>query len=151
MEVIPEVEDDFKVEIKEADIRVDVFRSGGKGGQGVNTTDSAVRITHLPTGIVVQCQNERSQLKNKATALKVLKSRLVEKEMNKRMEAQQQSYSQKQEIAWGSQIRSYVLHPYTMVKDHRTGHETGDASSVLDGDLKEFLETALRQGIRNER
>ena len=145
VEVIPEVEDDIKIDVKEADIRVDVFRSGGKGGQGVNTTDSAVRITHLQTGIVVQCQNERSQIKNKATALKVLKSRLFEKEASKRMEAQQQSYNQKQEIAWGSQIRSYVLHPYTMVKDHRTAHETGDANSVLNGELTDFLETALKK------
>ncbi len=144
VEVIPEVEDDIKIDIKEQDIRVDVFRSGGKGGQGVNTTDSAVRITHLPSGLVVQCQNERSQIKNRATAMKVLKSRLYEREMGKRMEAQQKSYGLKQEIAWGSQIRSYVLHPYLMVKDHRTGHETGDANGVLDGHLTEFLEAYLR-------
>ena len=144
VEVIPEVEDDIKIDVKESELRVDVFRSGGKGGQGVNTTDSAVRITHLPTGLVVQCQNERSQLKNKATALKVLKSRLYEKEMGKRQEAQQKSYGEKQEIAWGSQIRSYVLHPYNMVKDHRTDCETGDATGVLNGDLKEFLEAYLR-------
>ncbi len=145
VEVIPEVEDDIKIDLKEQDLRVDVFRSGGKGGQGVNTTDSAVRITHLPTGIVVQCQNERSQLKNRATALKVLKSRLYEKEMVKREEAAQKSYNQKQEIAWGSQIRSYVLHPYNMVKDHRTDHETGDATGVLNGDLTPFLEAYLKK------
>ena len=144
VEVIPEVEDDIKIEVKEQDIRVDVFRAGGHGGQGVNTTDSAVRITHLATGLVVQCQNERSQLKNKATALKVLKSRLVQREMSKRMDAQQKNYGEKEEIAWGSQIRSYVLHPYNMVKDHRTGHETGDATGVLEGDLDEFLEAYLR-------
>lgn len=144
VEVIPEVEDDIKIEVKDADIRVDVFRSGGHGGQGVNTTDSAVRITHLPTGIVVQCQNERSQLKNKATAMKVLKSRLFEREMKKRMEEQQKSYGQKQEIAWGSQIRSYVLHPYNMVKDHRTDCETSNATGVLDGDLDAFMEAYLR-------
>ncbi|MBI3315877.1 MAG: peptide chain release factor 2 [Candidatus Omnitrophica bacterium] len=144
VEVIPEVEDDIKIEVKEQDIRVDVFRSSGKGGQGVNTTDSAVRITHLPTGIVVQCQNERSQLKNRATAMKVLKSRLYEKEMAQREEKLQKSYRQKQDIAWGSQIRSYVLHPYNMVKDHRTDQETGDASGVLDGDLDEFLQAYLR-------
>lgn len=144
VEVIPEVDDDIKIDIKEADIRVDVFRAGGHGGQGVNTTDSAVRITHLATGLVVQCQNERSQLKNKATALKVLKSRLHEREMDKRMEAQQKSYGEKQEIAWGSQIRSYVLHPYNMVKDHRTDQETGDATGVLDGDLDEFLIAYLK-------
>ena len=144
VEVIPEVDDDIKIDVKEQDIRVDVFRAGGHGGQGVNTTDSAVRITHLATGLVAQCQNERSQLKNKATALKVLKSRLHEREMSKRMEAQQKSYGEKQEIAWGSQIRSYVLHPYNMVKDHRTDHETGDATGVLEGDLDEFLEAYLK-------
>lgn len=145
VEVIPEVEEDVKIEVKEQELRVDVFRSGGKGGQGVNTTDSAVRITHLPSGIVVQCQNERSQIKNRATALKVLKSRLYEKEMSKRQETQQDSYQQKQEIAWGSQIRSYVLHPYNMVKDHRTDCETSDATGVLNGDLTEFLEAYLKQ------
>ena len=145
VEVIPEVEDNIQVDVKEADIRVDVFRAGGHGGQGVNTTDSAVRITHVPTGITVQCQNERSQLKNKATAMKVLKSRLYEMEMTKREAAQQKSYEAKEEIAWGSQIRSYVLHPYNMVKDHRTDHETSDAFGVLEGHLTEFLEAYLKQ------
>jgi len=145
VEIIPEVEDDIKIEVKDQDIRVDVFRSGGKGGQGVNTTDSAVRITHLSSGLVVQCQNERSQIKNRATALKVLKSRLYEKEMNKRQATQQDSYNQKQEIAWGSQIRSYVLHPYNMVKDHRTDFETSNATGVLNGDLIGFLEAYLKQ------
>ena len=144
VEVIPEVEEDIKIEVKEQDIRVDVFRSGGKGGQGVNTTDSAVRITHLSTGLVVQCQNERSQIKNRATAMKVLKSRLFEREMNKRQEEAQKNYNQKQEIAWGSQIRSYVLHPYNMVKDHRTDYETSNANGVLDGDITDFLEAYLR-------
>ena len=149
VEVIPEVDDDIKIEVKEQELRVDVFRSGGKGGQGVNTTDSAVRITHLPTGLVVQCQNERSQLKNKATALKVLKSRLFEKEMQKREALQQKAYGEKQEIAWGSQIRSYVLHPYNMVKDHRTDCETSNATAVLNGDITEFLEAYLRQRENN--
>ena len=144
VEVIPEVEDNIQIEVKEAELRVDVFRAGGHGGQGVNTTDSAVRITHLPTGIVVQCQNERSQLKNKATAMKVLKSRLYEKEIHRREAAQQKNYQEKEEIAWGSQIRSYVLHPYNMVKDHRTDHETGDAFGVLEGHLTEFLEAYLK-------
>lgn len=144
VEVIPEVEDDIDIEVKETDIRVDVFRSGGKGGQGVNTTDSAVRITHLPSGIVVQCQNERSQIKNRATAMKVLKSRLYDREMAKRAADQQKSYGEKQEIAWGSQIRSYVLYPYQMVKDHRTLCETSDSAGVLDGNLKEFMEAYLR-------
>ncbi len=144
VEVIAEVEDDIDIDIKESEIRVDVFRSGGKGGQGVNTTDSAVRITHMPSGLVVQCQNERSQIKNRATAMKVLKSRLYEKEMASRMAEQKKSYGEKQEISWGSQIRSYVLHPYQMVKDHRTDHETSDTSGVLDGDLKGFIEAYLR-------
>ena len=146
VEVIPEVDDKLQIDVKEADIRVDVFRSGGKGGQGVNTTDSAVRITHLASGIVVQCQNERSQIKNRATAMKVLKSRLYEKEMNRRMESQQKLYQDKQEIAWGSQIRSYVLYPYKMVKDHRTDFETSNSNAVLDGDIQEFLEAYLRKG-----
>lgn len=145
VDVIPEVDDDIKIDIKTEEIRIDVFRSGGHGGQGVNTTDSAVRITHLPTGLVVQCQNERSQLKNRATALKVLKSRLYEREAGKRMEEQKKTYGEKQEIAWGSQIRSYVLHPYNMVKDHRTGFETGDTTSVLNGYLDEFMEAFLRK------
>lgn len=147
VEVIPQVDDDFKIDIKESEIRVDVFRAQGKGGQGVNTTDSAVRITHLESGLVVQCQNERSQLKNKATALKILKSRLYEREMAKRQAVAQKNYSEKQEIAWGSQIRSYVLHPYNMVKDHRTDCETSNASSVLDGDLDAFLEAYLKEGM----
>ena len=144
VEVIPEVDDNIKIEVKESDIRVDVFRAGGHGGQGVNTTDSAVRLTHIATGLVVQCQNERSQLKNKATALKVLKSRLFELEMKKRMSEQMKSYGEKQEIAWGSQIRSYVLHPYNMVKDHRTDHETSNATAVLEGEIDEFMEAYLR-------
>ncbi len=144
VEVIPEVEEDIKIDVKEQELRVDVFRSGGKGGQGVNTTDSAVRITHIPSGIVVQCQNERSQLKNKATAMKVLKSRLYEKEMRKREDEQQKSYSAKQEIAFGSQIRSYVLHPYNLVKDNRTNFETSNANAVLEGKISGFLEAYLR-------
>ncbi len=144
VEVIPEVNDDIKIDVKEADIRVDVFRSGGKGGQGVNTTDSAVRITHIPSGLVVQCQNERSQIKNRATAMKVLKSRLFELEMKKRMAAAEKNYNEKQEIAWGSQIRSYVLHPYNMVKDHRTDYETSNATRVLEGDLKDFFVAYLK-------
>ena len=145
VDVIPEVEDDIKIEVKDQEIRVDVYRAQGKGGQGVNTTDSAVRITHLSTGIVVQCQNERSQIKNRSTAMKVLKSRLYDREMAKRLEEAQKSYHQKQEIAWGSQIRSYVLHPYNMVKDHRTNCETGNAAAVLDGDITDFLEAYLKK------
>ncbi len=144
VEVIPEVDDSFQVDIKDTEIRVDVFRSGGKGGQGVNTTDSAVRITHLASGLVVQCQKERSQIKNRATAMKVLKSRLYEREMDKRMAEAKKNYSQKSAIAWGSQIRSYVLYPYKMVKDHRTDHETSNSNAVLDGDIQGFLEAFLK-------
>jgi peptide chain release factor 2 len=117
----------------------------------VNTTDSAVRVTHLPTGLVVQCQDERSQLQNKTKALRVLKSRLIEMERRKREAAQEQAYRSKQKIEWGSQIRSYVLHPYTMVKDHRTGHETGNAQAVLDGRLDPFIEAYLKWKARTAR
>jgi len=144
VDVIPEVEADAEVEIKESDLRIDVFRSGGKGGQSVNTTDSAVRITHLPSGLVVQCQDERSQLQNKTKAMRVLKSRLSELERRKREEAQAKDYQSKQKIEWGSQIRSYVLQPYVMVKDHRTDQETGNAQAVLDGKLDPFIEAYLR-------
>ncbi len=144
VEVIPEVEDEIKIDVDEKDIRVDVFRSSGKGGQGVNTTDSAVRITHLPSGLVVQCQQERSQLKNRGMAMKVLKSRLYERAMKKREAEAQAGYAQKEEIAWGSQIRSYVLHPYNKVKDHRTEHETSNATAVLNGEITEFLEAYLK-------
>ncbi len=144
VDVIPEIEEEIEIEVKEKDIRVDVYRATGPGGQGVNTTDSAVRITHLATGIVVQCQNERSQLKNRATAMKVLKARLHEIEKQKIMDKQAKEYAAKQEIAWGSQIRSYVLHPYTMIKDHRTKLEVGNAAAVLDGEIDQFTEAYLR-------
>ncbi len=145
VDVIPEVPDDIQVEIQEKDLRVDVYRAGGPGGQGVNTTDSAVRITHLPTGLVVQCQNERSQHKNKAFAMKVLRARLYELERRRREEAAARQYAQKQKIEWGSQIRSYVLQPYQMVKDHRTDAQTGKTQGVLDGEeLDLFLDAYLR-------
>jgi len=144
VDVVPEVDEEVPMEIKTEDLRIDVFRSGGKGGQSVNTTDSAVRITHLPTGIVVQCQDERSQLQNKTKAMKVLKSRLAELERRKRQEQEAKDYQSKQKIEWGSQIRSYVLHPYNMVKDHRTEHETGNAQAVLDGKLDEFMTAYLK-------
>ena len=144
VDVVPEADEDVPVEIKTEDLRVDVFRSGGKGGQSVNTTDSAVRITHLPTGLVVQCQDERSQLQNKTKAMKVLTSRLAELERRKRQEQEAKEYQAKQKIEWGSQIRSYVLHPYNMVKDHRTEHETGNAQAVLDGKLDEFMAAYLK-------
>ncbi len=141
--VYPEVDDEIKIEVKDDDLRIDTFRSGGKGGQHVNKTDSAVRITHLPTGIVVQCQNERSQHKNKAMALKYLKSRLYERELQQKNEKLDEENKQKKDIAWGSQIRSYVLHPYKMVKDHRTNLENGNAQKVLDGDIDDFIQAYL--------
>jgi peptide chain release factor 2 len=141
--VYPETPDDVVIDIDEADLRIDTFRSSGAGGQHVNKTDSAVRITHLPTGIVVQCQNERSQHKNKATAMKILRARLYELEMRKRAQKMEEIHKGKKEIAWGNQIRSYILHPYRLVKDHRTGVEKGDADSVLDGDIDPFIESYL--------
>lgn len=141
--VTPEIEDDSELEIDESELRIDRYRASGAGGQHVNTTDSAIRITHIPTGIVVQCQNERSQHKNKASALKVLRSRLLELEEAKRQETIDATSATKQDIAWGSQIRSYVLHPYKMVKDHRTGEETGSPDKVLDGELREFVRAYL--------
>jgi peptide chain release factor 2 len=144
--VYPEVDDEIKIDINEDDLRIDTFRSGGKGGQHVNKTDSAVRITHLPTGIVVQCQNERSQHKNKAMAMKYLKSRLYERELQQKNEKLDEENKQKKDIAWGSQIRSYVLHPYKMVKDHRTNLEMGNAQKVLDGEIDDFLQAYLMLG-----
>ncbi len=144
VDVVPESEEDAPVEIKESDLRIDVYRSSGKGGQSVNTTDSAVRITHLPSGIVVQCQDERSQLQNKSKAMHVLKARLADAERRKREEQAAKDYQAKQKIEWGSQIRSYVLHPYNMVKDHRTEQETGNAQGVLDGALDPFMEAYLK-------
>lgn len=141
--VYPEVDDNINIEIDEKDLRIDTFRAGGKGGQHVNKTDSAVRITHLPTGIVVQCQNERSQHKNKAMAMKWLKSRLYERELQQKNDRINEENKLKKDIAWGSQIRSYVLHPYKMVKDHRTNLENSNASRVLDGDIDEFIHAYL--------
>lgn len=149
VDCIPELSDEIKIDIKEADLKVDTFRAGGKGGQHVNKTDSAVRITHLPTGIVTQCQNERSQFKNKAMAMKLLKAKLYEKERRKKAEKAACSYDSKKDIEWGSQIRSYVLHPYKMVKDHRTGFETGAAQDVLDGKLDGFIEAYLKAAKTN--
>ena len=144
--VYPEVDDEIKIDINEDDLRIDTFRSGGKGGQHVNKTDSAVRITHLPTNIVVQCQNERSQHKNKAMAMKYLKSRLYERELQLKNEKLDEENKLKKDIAWGSQIRSYVLHPYKMVKDHRTNLESGNTQKVLDGDLDDFIQAYLMVG-----
>jgi len=141
--VYPEVDEDIEIEIKPEELRIDTYRSSGRGGQHVNVTDSAVRITHLPTGIVVQCQNERSQHKNKATAMKVLMTRLYELEKKKKFEKIEKMENAKTDIAWGNQIRSYVLHPYRMIKDLRTKVETGDVDRVLDGDLEEFIKASL--------
>ena len=146
VDVIAEVEDDIDLEIKEDEIKIDTYRSSGKGGQKVNKTDSAVRITHLATGIVVACQNERSQYKNKATAMKILKSRLYEKLLDQKRAEMDRFYGEKGEISWGNQIRSYVFQPYQMVKDLRTGAETGNLQAVMDGDLDMFVNAWLRAG-----
>ena len=145
IDVVPILDEmDTEIVIADDDLRVDVYRSSGPGGQGVNTTDSAVRLTHLPTGLVVSCQNERSQLQNKATAMTLLKAKLAELEREKREAELDAVRGEQREVAWGSQIRSYVLHPYQMVKDHRTGHETGNTSAVLDGDIDEFITAYLQ-------
>jgi len=145
VDVIPEIEDNIEVVLDEKDLKVDVYRASGKGGQGVNTTDSAVRITHLPTGIVVTCQNERSQFQNKQNALKVLRARIYEKMQLEQEAKLQKQGSDKRKIEWGSQIRSYVIHPYSMVKDHRTKFETSNVQAVMDGDLEGFIFTFLKQ------
>ena len=144
--VFPELDDSIDVEIEEKDIKVDTFRASGAGGQHINKTDSAIRITHIPSGVVVSCQNQRSQHKNKATALSQLKARLYEMEIRKKEEEAAAFSEDKKDIGFGSQIRSYVLHPYRMVKDHRTSHEVGNTDAVLDGDLDGFIEAYLLQG-----
>jgi len=141
--VYPEVDDEIVVEIDESDLRIDTYRSTGAGGQHVNKTDSAVRLTHFPTGIVVQCQNERSQHKNKAMAMKYLKSRIYELKLQEQNAKLDEVNKSKKDIAWGSQIRSYVLHPYKMIKDHRTNLEVGNVGRVLDGDIDDFIEAYL--------
>jgi peptide chain release factor 2 len=145
VDVIPEIAEDADIKLEDNDLRIDVYRSKGAGGQSVNTTDSAVRITHVPSGLVAQCQNERSQYQNKQTALKILKARLYELEREKKEQELLKQYGgQKKKIEWGSQIRSYVMHPYSMVKDHRTGLETGNVSKIMDGSLDEFIEAYLK-------
>jgi peptide chain release factor 2 len=150
VEVLPVTEETDHIDIPEADIRVDVFRSSGPGGQSVNTTDSAVRLTHLPTGIVVSCQNEKSQLQNKAAALRVLQARLLVKAREER-QAQLDALKGDDSGSWGNQMRSYVLNPYQMVKDLRTEHETGNPASVFDGEIDDFLESGIRWRRQGER
>ncbi|MCJ7802483.1 MAG: peptide chain release factor 2, partial [Candidatus Marinimicrobia bacterium] len=147
--VYPLSEDEIEIDMNPSDLRVDTYRASGAGGQHVNRTDSAVRITHIPTGTVAQCQNERSQHKNKASAMKVLKARLLQLELEKEKEANKKIEDQKMDIGWGSQIRSYVFHPYNMVKDHRTKFETGNVQAVMDGDIDQFIQEWLIQQIDN--
>ena len=151
VDVIAEIEDDTEVEIREEDLRIDTYRSSGKGGQHVNKTESAIRITHLPTGIVVTCQNERSQFKNKALAMKTLRSRLYERMEDEKRSAMEKFYGEKGEIGWGYQIRSYVMQPYQMVKDLRTGFETSNVSGVVDGNIDGFIAAWLRAGCPRAR
>lgn len=151
VDVIPEVEDDIEIDINEDDLRIDTYRASGKGGQHVNKTESAIRITHLPTNIVVTCQSDRSQHKNKASAMKTLKSRLYEREQDAKRAEFEKFYGDKGEIGWGNQIRSYVMQPYQMVKDLRTGVETGNVQAVLDGDIDQFINAWLRAGCPTSR
>jgi peptide chain release factor 2 len=141
--IYPEIDNKIEIEIDESDLRIDTYRASGAGGQHVNTTDSAVRIKHIPTDIVVQCQNDRSQHKNKAYAMNMLKSRIYEFEIQKRKEKENVLNDQKKQIGWGSQIRSYVLHPYKLIKDLRTNHESSNIGDILDGEIDDFLEKSL--------
>jgi peptide chain release factor 2 len=147
VEASPLLDDDVAVEVNDDDVRMDVFRASGAGGQHVNKSSTAIRLTHLPTGLVVTCQNERSQVQNRATAMKILKGRLVELELERREAESARLKGEHVEAGWGNQIRSYVLHPYQMVKDHRTDHETGKTDAVLDGELADFMDAYLRHAI----
>jgi len=149
--VSPEIDETIQIDIADKDLRVDTYRSSGAGGQHVNVTDSAVRITHLPTGIVVTCQNERSQGRNREMAMRVLRARLYQKALDERRADEEKKVGEKKSIEWGSQIRSYVLHPYRMVKDHRTGYETGDTDKVLDGGLTPFIDAYLKSAAEGSR
>lgn len=150
VDVLPEVQDNIDVDIDQEDLKIDTYRSGGAGGQHVNKTDSAVRITHIPTGIVVQCQSERSQISNRNTAMKLLKAKLLDLEIKKKEEELAAMRGDQMEIAWGSQIRSYVFHPYSLVKDHRTGVEMGNVNGVMDGDIDQFISAYLRETARGK-
>lgn len=149
VDVMPEIDDEVEVDIKVDDLKIDTFRSSGAGGQHVNTTDSAIRITHLPTGVVVSCQSERSQIKNRERAMKMLKAKLYQLEIEKQTEELQSIRGEQKEIGWGSQIRSYVFHPYSLVKDHRTNVEIGNVQSVMDGEIEGFIKEYLRHRIKN--
>ena len=149
-DVMPEITDDVEIEIKSDDLKIDTYRSSGAGGQHVNTTDSAVRITHLPTGIIVTCQSERSQIKNRERAMKILRARLYQHMMEERQKEMAALKGEQTEIGWGNQIRSYVFHPYSMVKDHRTQIEVGNVQAVMDGEIDEFIEAYLRQQVREK-
>ncbi|MDR7237744.1 peptide chain release factor 2 [Neobacillus drentensis] len=146
-EVIPELNDDIQIEVRTEDLKIDTYRATGAGGQHINTTDSAIRITHLPTGVVVTCQAERSQIKNREAALKMLKSKLYQLEIERKEQELLEIRGEQKEIGWGSQIRSYVFHPYSMVKDHRTSAESGNVQAVMDGDLDQFIDAYLRSRI----
>jgi len=147
--VYPASDEDIEIEIDPNDLRIDTYRASGAGGQHVNKTDSAIRITHLPSNVVVQCQNERSQHKNKATAMKVLKAKLYQIELEKEKEQMKNLEDEKKDIAWGSQIRSYVFHPYNMVKDHRTKEETSNISKVMNGEIDNFINSFLINNLKN--
>ena len=146
-DVMPEFDDDIEIEVRSDDLKVDTYRASGAGGQHINKTDSAVRITHIPTGVVVACQSERSQIKNRETAMKMLKSKLYQLELDKKEQQLAEIRGEQKEIGWGSQIRSYVFHPYSMVKDHRTNAETGNIGAVMDGEIDEFIDAYLRSTI----
>jgi peptide chain release factor 2 len=150
VEVMPEIDNDIEIEIRQEDLKIDTYRSSGAGGQHVNTTDSAVRITHIPTGIVVTCQSERSQIKNRDRAMKILKARLYERQLEEQQKELQSLKGEQSEIGWGNQIRSYVFHPYSMVKDHRTQVEVGNVQAVMDGEIDSFIEAYLRQQLNQK-
>ena len=150
LEVLPEITEDIELDIKQEDLRIDTYRASGAGGQHINKTDSAIRITHIPTNIVVTCQSERSQTMNKETAMKMLKSKLLDLKEKEHKDKIEDLKGIQQEIAWGSQIRSYVFCPYTMVKDHRTNYETGNVQAVMDGEINEFIESYLKLNINND-